>query len=159
MARRRFYDLTPHANHTQKHSLVFLGCVLCSAGINYFFRKPRKYTATNPSIETTKKPIPNPRRVDESSLRKSGTSGLGVGEGMGVIVRVGRGVTGVGESVGVRVGGRSVLVNVGVMVGVGARRIINFCPGNRIGFVPLRLFSLTNSSRSTPYASTIIHSV
>lgn len=103
--------------------------------------------------------MPNPRRVDESSLRKSGTSGRGVGDGMGVMVRVGRGVTGVGESVAVRVGGRSVLVNVGVMVGVGASRMINFCPGNRIGLAPLRLFSLTNSSRSTPYASTSIHRV
>lgn len=94
--------------------------------------------------------MPNPRRVEDSNWRKSGTSGRAVGDGMGVMVRVGRGVTGVGESVAVRVGGRSVLVGVGVMVGVGARRMINFCPGNRIGFVPLRLFNLTNSSRSTP---------
>lgn len=92
-------------------------------------------------------------------MRKSGSNGRGVGEGVGVMVRVAVGVTGVGDSVGVRVGGRRVLVKVGVIVGVGASRMTNFCPGNNTGLVPLRLFKRMISFLSAPYASAIIHNV
>lgn len=94
--------------------------------------------------------MPSPRRVGRSSLLKSGTNGRGVGDGVGVMVRVAVGVTGVGERVGVRVGGRNVLVLVGVIVAVGASRMINFCPGNKTGLVPDRLFSVINSVMGTP---------